>query len=221
MAKKNTKIVFDSPVTLILAACCLLVFAFCKIAPQAICAKVMAFFSTPVMRQNGKVVNLFNVSTYLRLVMHVFGHGNFFSLFLNLSFILLLAPQTEKLYGSRFFALMALTASLVSGVLAFCFVPFSLQGAQCISFLLVVLCVFGSIKKQELPLSPLILLVLFIIFSITANYGAYAQIANLAGGLCAALFGMIPQEKKNTQNGKKSSAGKNKENKTGTEANDE
>ncbi len=205
MGKKNIKIVFDSPVTLALTACCLLVFVFCKIAPQQISSRVLAFCSTPVMRLNRKVINFFSISTYLRLVAHVFAHGSFSGLFLNLGFILMLAPQTEKLYGSRFFALMTLIAGLVSGVLAFCFVPFSLQGAQSISFLLVVLCVFGSIKKQELPLSPLILLVLFVIHSITAGYGAYAQITSLAGGFCAALFGMIPQESRKPKNSGKSS----------------
>lgn len=205
MGKKNLKVVFDSPVALALVACCLAVFVVCCIAPQAISNRILAFFATPVIKQNGKVINFFNISTYLKLVVHIFGHSNFYNLVLNLCIILMLAPQTEKLYGSRFFALMVLIASLVNGVLAFCFVSFSLNGAQSISFLLIVLNVFISIKKQEMPISPLILTVFFIVYSIAAGYGSYAQITSLAGGLCAGLFGIIPQEKQKSKNPKKSS----------------
>ena len=207
---KNIKIIFDSPVALTLVLCCLILFIFCKIMPQNVNEKILAFFSTPIIKQNGKVINFFNFSPYLKLFLHIFAHANFFSLFLNLSIILLLAPQIENLYGSRLFFLMILIASLVSGVLAFCFVPFSLQGTQSVCFLLIVLYVFNSIKKHALPLSAIILLILFVIFSITAGYGGLAQIVNILGGFCSSLFGIIPKETGNSKKSKVSSIKMNK-----------
>lgn len=192
--KKNIfsslKITYNAPVTL----------TFSLIAVAVLCAEtllhkkiILNFFSAPGSAQSPLPFGITNVLDYIRLIFHVFGHSDWNHLISNIAFILLLGPVQEEKYGSILLAVMMFTASVVSGVLNVCFSPLTLTGADSIAFMMILLTSFASIKKNEIPLSFILILILYIgkdiaLKSLQQNI---TTLSHIAGGLCGSMFAFL------------------------------
>ena len=197
---KKTKVVsfyFDSPLIIIFAVLSILIMVLNSIAESRGASGLLGFFSAPTsFKVTGTAFNFRNPVHYLRLFFHIFGQRKWINLVRDLSFILLLGPQLEKLYGTKMLLLMFSVCAFTSGVLGICFLQQPLCGASCIAFMMILLTVYMSIKKQVVPVSCVLLLLLYIGQGISNAGGGNSEIVHLLAGICGSLFGMIQPEKK-------------------------
>ena len=197
--KKNKFIsfYFDSPLVIIFAVISILIMVLNSIAESHGASGLLGFFSAPTsFKVTVTAFNFRNPGQYLRLFFHIFGQRKWINLVRDLSFILLLGPQLEKLYGTKMLLLMFSVCAFTSGVLGICFLQQPLCGASCIAFMMILLTVYMSIKKQVVPVSCVLLLLLYIGQGISNAGGGNTEIIHLIGGICGSLFGMIQPEKK-------------------------
>lgn len=199
-SRKKNKVIsfnFDSPLLIIFAVISLVIMILNSIAESRGAEGLLGFFSAPSsFKAGGTAFNFRNPVHYLRLIVHVFGQKEWMNLVRDLSFLLLLGPQFEKMYGTKLLLLMFSVSAFVSGVLNVCFLPFPLYGSSGIAFMMILLNVYMSIKKQVVPFSCVLLLLLYIGQGISSAGGGNTEIVHLIGGICGSLFGMIPPEKK-------------------------
>ncbi len=134
-----------------------------------------------------------NPRHYLLLVTHIFGHAGWAHLLGNLSYILILGPLLESVYGPLNLALMILVTGFATGVINVCFFTSPLLGASGVVFMMVLLSSFTNRKKKEIPLTFILVVILFLGREIAAafEYNSVSQFAHLAGGLCGSLFGFF------------------------------
>lgn len=195
--KKVISFSFDSPLVIVFAGFSILIMVLNSIAESRGAEGLLGFFSAPAaFRAGAGAFNFRNPVHYLRLFFHIFGQRKWINLVRDLSFILLLGPQLEKLYGSKMLLLMFTVCAFVSGVLGVCFLQQPLCGASCIAFMMILLTVYMSIKKQAVPVSCVLLLLLYIGQGISRIGGGNSEIVHLLAGICGSLFGMIQPEKK-------------------------
>ncbi|MBP5794031.1 MAG: rhomboid family intramembrane serine protease [Spirochaetaceae bacterium] len=198
--RKKTKFLsfsFDSPLVIIFAVISIFIMVLNSIAESRSASGLLGFFSAPTsFRVAETAFNFRNPVHYLRLFFHIFGQRKWINLVRDLSFILLLGPQLEKLYGTKMLLLMFSVCAFTSGVLGICFLQQPLCGASCIAFMMILLTVYMSIKKQVVPVSSVLLLLLYIGQGISNAGGGNTEIIHLIGGICGSLFGMIQPEKK-------------------------
>ncbi|MEW5815927.1 MAG: rhomboid family intramembrane serine protease [Spirochaetota bacterium] len=175
---------YNAPVTLTFALVCTLVLAINQLLFHNL---IQTFFSVP-----GK--GAFSFSTpisYIRLISHIIGHGNWAHLLANFSFILLLGPILEEKYSSLLVLLMMFITALVTGLLNSLLFSAGLLGASGIVFMMILLVSFTNIKQGEIPLTFILVVALFltkeVINSFTNN--SISEFAHILGGICGSLFG--------------------------------
>ena len=92
-----------------------------------------------------------NPLSYLRLFSHIFGHADIGHLLSNLTFILLLGPILESLYGARNLIFMMLITAVATAVLNLILFPSGLLGASGIVFMMILLSSFTNFAKGAVP----------------------------------------------------------------------
>ena len=141
----------------------------------------------------GATMNLANPLHYLRLFLHIVGHGDWAHLMSNMAFILLLGPILEEKYGSkRLFIMVAITA-LVTGILNVVFFPTGLLGASGVVFMMILLVSFTNIRRGEIPLTFILVVLLYLTQEIIRMFQTdqISQFAHIIGGLCGSIFGFL------------------------------
>ena len=195
-AKKHTKLKlsFTSPVTLYICFTALAVFALDAAFVPGIIQKI---FSAPASLKVAGGFDWKNALDYLRLFFHVLGHSGWRDMALNLSFVLILAPQLEKQYGSGVFALMILVCAFVSGILNVCFNQQPLCGSDGLVFMLALVASKNYVTKKELPFTAVLLLILLILkdFVNTDTQTKIRALIQIGGGLCGSLLVFLTAER--------------------------
>ena len=132
--------------------------------------------------------------TYVRMVGHVLGHGDYAHYLGNMMFILVLGPPLEERYGSRpLFWAIFLTA-LVSGMIHWLFFPNAvLLGASGIVFMMIAMASLSGMKNGCIPITLILVLLLYlggeIVDGITLRDNI-SQLTHIVGGICGALLGI-------------------------------
>lgn len=135
---------------------------------------------------------------WLRLFTHVIGHADWTHLISNMSFILLIGPILEQIYGSlSLWAMLAITA-LVTGVLNILLFPTALMGASGIVFMMILLASFTNFEKGEVPLTFILILCLYLGREILNSFKSndISEFAHIVGGFCGSLFGFFRPAKR-------------------------
>jgi membrane associated rhomboid family serine protease len=129
--------------------------------------------------------------SYVGLVTHVLGHGNWDHLLANFTFILLLGPILEERHGSRQLLVMILITALVTGLINVAFSSTFLLGASGIVFMLIVLASTANIREREIPLTFIAIAVIFMGREIINAFqdDNVSQLAHLIGGVIGGAFG--------------------------------
>ncbi len=211
MAKKKTKILYDSPVVLTFSILCTALFLIDSLALHG--KLVSTVFSCRAAFTQPKF-DFKNVLDYFRLIFHVFGNVEWPVFFMNLLAVLSIGPQLEERYGSAMLALMCGISALVTGVLTACLGNTVLCGAGCIVFMMIFLASFTTLGKKTVHLTWSGLLVLYAAYSLYSQnqqprislekagvFSAFMQqnlvtFMNMAGGICGSLFGFLVSPKK-------------------------
>ena len=184
------KIRYNSPTVL--------TFAFISAAVLILSLTLMRSLTVEWFRVPGKGgFSVKDIRCWVSLVTHVLGHANWSHLVSNFSFILLIGPILEEIYGSVSLLIMICITALVTGVLNVLFFSSNLLGASGIVFMMILLASFTNFRKGEIPLTFILVLILylgrelFVSFGSAGESGNISQFAHVVGGFIGSLFGFL------------------------------
>ena len=141
-----------------------------------------------------------SVRSWVTLFTHVLGHANWPHLVSNFSFILLIGPILEQIYGSLALLVMIFITALVTGVLNTVFFTTGLLGASGVVFMMILLASFTNFNKGEIPLTFILVLVLYLGRELFNSFGGgntqgaggnISEFAHIVGGFIGSLFGFF------------------------------
>ena len=138
-----------------------------------------------------------SLRSWLTLFTHVLGHASWPHLVSNFSFILLIGPILEEIYGSLPLFIMILITALVTGVLNVLFFSTGLLGASGVVFMMILLASFTNFSRGEIPLTFILVLILYLgrelfnSFGNSAGSGNISEFAHIVGGFIGSLFGFF------------------------------
>jgi len=134
-----------------------------------------------------------SLRSWVTLVSHVLGHANWTHLVSNFSFILLIGPILEEIYGSLPLLLMIFVTALVTGILNVLFFSTGLLGASGVVFMMILLASFTNFKAGEIPLTFILVLVLYLGKEVLNSFAQdnISEFAHITGGFCGSLFGFF------------------------------
>jgi membrane associated rhomboid family serine protease len=143
-----------------------------------------------------------NLRNWITLFTHVIGHASWHHLVSNFTFILLIGPILEEIYGSISLLIMICITALVTGALNVLFFSSGLLGASGVVFMMILLASFTNFNRGEIPLTFILVLVLYLGKELLDSFG-YApgaasgtggdisQFAHIVGGFIGSLFGFF------------------------------
>ena len=142
-----------------------------------------------------------SVRNWVTLFTHVLGHANWPHLVSNFSFILLIGPILEEIYGSFPLFIMILITALVTGALNALFFSSTLLGASGVVFMMILLASFTNFNKGEIPLTFILVLILYLGRELFNSFGGsssgtggnISEFAHIVGGFIGSLFGFFRQ----------------------------
>ena len=136
-----------------------------------------------------------NIRCWVTLLTHVIGHDSWLHLVSNFSFILLIGPILEELYGSISLFIMICITAFVTGVLNVILFSSGLMGASGVVFMMILLASFTNFSKGEIPLTFILVLILYLgreLLQVFGNNpGNISQFAHIVGGFIGSLFGFF------------------------------
>ena len=184
------KIKYNAPVSLTFALISLVVLAIDQLTPMGL---VRSLFTVPA----GGAGLLLNPFTYIRIILHPFGHTGWTHYISNFAFILLLGPTLEEKYGSPNILVMIVITTLVTGFLNVLFLPTGLLGASGIVFMMILLTSFANIRQGELPITFIMVVLIFLAKEIVNAFreNTISEFAHIIGGIMGSLFGFFRPSK--------------------------
>ena len=129
---------------------------------------------------------------YIRLVGHVFGHGDFGHYFNNFIIILLIGPMLEEKYGSKNLALLMLVTSICTGILHILLFKTALLGASGIVFFMILLASYANFERGRIPITLILVIIIFLGREIISSFlitDDIARITHVFGGVIGAVSG--------------------------------
>ena len=142
--------------------------------------------------------NAGSLRCWVTLFTHVLGHKDWPHLISNLTFILLIGPILEEIYGSLSLVIMMCITALVTGTLNVLFFSTGLLGASGVVFMMVLLVSFTNFDKGEVPLTFILVVILYLgkeLFdSFQSLFGTgddISQFGHIVGGFIGSMFGFL------------------------------
>ena len=138
--------------------------------------------------------------TYIRLVLHVFGHADWVHFFGNMTLILLLGPLLEEKYGKTSIISVILSTAVVTGILNMLLFPnVGLLGASGVVFAFIILASMTSFEEGTIPLTFILVTVIYIGEEVYNGIFVQDNISNLThimGGVVGAVCGNLLNRKR-------------------------
>lgn len=132
------------------------------------------------------------LQSYVVLITHILGHGNWDHLIGNFMLILLLGPILEERYGSLSLLMMIIVTALVSGLVDVALGDRTL-GASGIVFMMILLASTANIKQGEIPLTFIAVAVIYLGAELAKSFEKdnVSQLGHILGGVSGAVFGFL------------------------------
>ena len=181
--KKLPKIQYNSPVILTFAFLSLLTLVLNRLTGG---------------RSNTLLFSVYRASfadplTYLRLFLHVIGHGSLEYFMGNILLLLVIGPPLEEKYGSLNLLLSILITAVVAGLVQMLLFPYSaLLGASGIVFMMIVLSSLAGMEDGRIPLTLILVVVLYLgreVVDMIVQRDNISQLTHIIGGICGAAIG--------------------------------
>jgi membrane associated rhomboid family serine protease len=142
--------------------------------------------------------NAGSLRCWVTLFTHVLGHKDWPHLISNFTFILLIGPILEEIYGSVSLVIMICITALVTGALNVLFFSTGLLGASGVVFMMILLVSFTNFNKGEIPLTFILVVILYLGRELFDSFRGFfgtgddiSQFAHIAGGFIGSLFGFL------------------------------
>ena len=207
--KNSLHLSYNAPITLTFSILCILIFAADTFILKG--KLISAAFTCPGKIGSAVAFNFKSPVDYVKLFTHIFGSTDWTSLFLNLSFILLLGPTLEERYGSPIVALAIAVVALLTGVVNVCLLSATITGSSAVVLLMIILATVAFLDKKQMPLTFLFVLILYLAYEMysavkgnslfTKTFYSFLKLntstfVDLVGGICGSLFGFLVAPKK-------------------------
>ena len=184
MAEKKIKISFNSPVILGFTLFSLVALLLAQVTGGGTNDLFFSVYRAP----------LTDPLTWVRFFGHVLGHAGWQHFIGNIMLILVIGPLLEEKYGSGEVLFVILLTAFVTGLLNFALFPqVQLLGASGVTFALILLSSFVSVKEGEIPLTFLLVAVIYIGGEVINGIFIRDSVSNLshiAGGAVGAVLGV-------------------------------
>ena len=132
---------------------------------------------------------------YVRVFLHVLGHGSWSHLLNNMLYILILGPMLEEKYGHADLLLVILATALVTGIINLCFFPnTALLGASGVVFAMILLSSITETKEHTIPVTFLLVALLYLgkqVYDGLFVDNNVSEMAHIVGGLLGSGFGFL------------------------------
>ena len=168
----------------------------------AIISFIVSMVSAFVMPLNqalafGGILSL-NPLKLLCLLTYPVAHGDFYHLFGNLMFLLLLGPVLEEKYGSRRLLLMFIMTSIISGLIIGILPLGGIMGASGLVFMCIMLISITDCREGEIPLTLILIALIYLGQELIRvfNDDNISQLGHLIGGVCGIVFGLVFREER-------------------------
>jgi len=184
---RKFRIYFNAPITLTFVGICILALILGLVSDGE---STYTFFST-----YGS--SFLSPLTYVRLIGHVFGHGDLSHLLSNSLYILLLGPMLEEKYGERLIIVILVTAVVTGLVHNFVQPETCLLGSSGIVFAFILLSSITG-KNDGIPVTLILVAVLYLgqeIYSSVIKADNISQLTHILGGISGGMLGMFFKEK--------------------------
>lgn len=139
--------------------------------------------------------SLLNPLTYLRGLLHIFGHVNWNHLLNNMILMMLVGPAVEERYGSWNLCIMIFTDAVVTAVINGIFSSHGIIGASGVVFMLIILSAFTNMRKGKIPISLCIVSALYfgqeIYSAISTPNDGVSRLGHILGGVVGLVYGII------------------------------
>lgn len=183
MRKSKLKIYFNAPITLSFVAICLLALLLSYLTDDKSTILLFSTYSS----------SWFSPMTYVRLILHVFGHGDLVHLTSNMMYILLLGPMLEEKYHDKLIYVILFTA-VTTGIIHNIIQPNTiLLGASGVVFAFILLASITG-KENGIPITLIIVAALYLgqeIYSGATASDNVSQFTHIIGGISGAVLGMF------------------------------
>lgn len=136
--------------------------------------------------------SLLNPLTYVRLILHIFGHASWSHFMNNFLYILLIGPMIEEKYGSINLIIMISLTAVITGILNTLFSKKRILGASGIVFMLIVLSSFVNITVGKIPVTLILICIFYVVNEIISGIfkkDDISHIGHLIGAVCGFVFG--------------------------------
>ncbi len=179
------KLQYNSPVVLTFAFVSLAVLCLGKITNGATDRLLFSVYRSP----------LADPLTFLRLFLHVLGHGNTAHYMNNMLLLLVVGPPLEEKYGSKALLWSILAAAAASGAAQWAFFPgTAILGASGVVFMMIVLSSFAGMKADRIPVTLLFVLLFYLgkeVLDGLFTSDNISQLSHIIGGGCGAILGFL------------------------------
>ena len=190
-SKKNKagfSVSFDSPVGLVLVILLVVMAIIERLVPS-----IDWLFVCPCKAGNSAAFDYRNVADYFRILLYPFGFSSWNQLTANLVFILLLFPKIESVFGKLFSSMLVLITVAFAGVICVCFSNSVIYGTSGIVCMLLILAIFISADKRQIPVSYILLAVIYFAREIVSiiDTNTIEVFCHFAGSLAGSLVGIL------------------------------
>lgn len=187
---QKPKITFNSPIILGFAAICLLATLLNYITRGRTNELLFMTYHSPLSKP----------MTYVRFLLHVFGHVDWAHFIGNMSYILLLGPMLEEKYSSKVLVEVIVVTALITGLINYMlFWNVALCGASGVVFAFILMSSFTGFKEGEIPLTFILVAVLYIGQQVVQGIALNDNVSNMAhivGGIVGGVMGYMLNRKK-------------------------
>ena len=186
---KRLKITFNAPVTLGFIIICFIATLLGVISNGKITQSIFMTYHS----------SLTSPMTYVRFIIHIFGHSGWSHFIGNASYLLLLGPMLEEKYGRKELLEVIVITAVVTGIINYIFFcNVGLCGASGVVFAFIVLSSFTGFNEGEIPLTFILVVVIFIGQQIVNGIMIQDNIsymAHIVGGMVGACAGYLMNKK--------------------------
>lgn len=185
------KLHYNSPVILTYGAICVVMLLLNYITGGWMNRYLLASYGHP---------SLLDPLTYLRAIMHIFGHADWSHLFNNMILLLLVGPAVEERYGSWNVAVMILCNAVITAVINGLLFSTGIIGASGVVFMLIILSAFTNMQKGRVPITLILVSLMYlgreIATALTSPNDNISQMGHIVGGVVGLFFGIYYHKKK-------------------------
>lgn len=137
--------------------------------------------------------------TYIRAILHIFGHIDLNHFASNMMIILLVGPLLEEKYKAKaLIQLIIVTALLTALINRILFPNIALLGASGVCFAFIILSSITGEKEKGLPLTFILVFIVYIgteIFNGILSADNISNLSHIIGGIIGGLFGLKTQKR--------------------------